>query len=60
VATTKFAYAAENPQQLALDMPAYVLHRRLVIFPISNTAHNASLTQLKNDHFPFVLVIATS
>jgi DNA-binding LacI/PurR family transcriptional regulator len=52
-----FAYAEENSLELALN----IVHLRantigLIIFPISDISHDASIEQLKADNFPFVLV----
>jgi GntR family transcriptional regulator of arabinose operon len=52
-----FAYTEENAQQLAVDIARLRASTAgLIIFPISDTPHDATLAQLKADNFPFVLV----
>jgi GntR family transcriptional regulator of arabinose operon len=52
-----FAYTEENAQQLALDIARLRASTAgLIIFPISDTPHDATLAQLKADNIPIVLV----
>lgn len=52
-----FAYAEENPLELALDIARLRANTiGLIIFPISDISRDASIEQLKTDKFPFVLV----
>ncbi len=52
-----FAYAEEDAQEMAQDIARLKASTAgLVIFPISDMPHDASIAQLKDENFPFVLV----
>lgn len=52
-----FAYAEEDAQEMAQDIVRLQASTAgLVIFPVSNMPRDASIVQLKDNNFPFVLV----
>src|SRR5207302_7667429 len=52
-----FAFAEESAEALSADITRLRTNTAgLIIFPISNMAHDSAIAQLAEDRFPFVLV----
>src|ERR1700736_3303876 len=53
-----FTYTKEDQAQQLKDIAHFRANRvkGLIIFPVSNTTHDAGIWQLQEEHFPFVLI----